>query len=118
MIRIMVARMELIQLNNGNETETMTNEIQDDLVTNAINTITEELSVLLLQEFLKLPQDMQINLILIKSAQLLLANILCHVATNKDELEKIASEQGEEIKELTLTCALTGFSDKFDINTH
>lgn len=96
----------------------MTNENKDELITNAINNITEKLSSLLLQEFLKLPKELQINIILLKSTQLLLANILCHVATTKEELESITDDQGVEMKELTFNCALTGFSDKFDINKH
>lgn len=91
---------------------------QDELISDAINTITENLSKMLLQEFLKLPTELQLNVILIKSAQLLLANILCHIATNKDELEKISDVQGLEVKELTLNCAFTGFSGKFDLNKH
>jgi len=93
-------------------------ENQDESITNAINNVTEKLSGVLLQEFLKLPKELQINIVLIKSAQLLLANILCHVATTKEELENIADDQGVEMKELTFNCALTGFSDKFDINKH
>jgi hypothetical protein len=96
----------------------MKNENQDELITNAINNITEKLSSLLLQEFLKLPKELQINIVLLKSAQLLLANILCHVATTKEELENITDNQGVEMKELTFNCAFTGFSDKFDINKH
>lgn len=91
---------------------------QDELVSNAINTITENLSKALLQDFLQLPAELQMNIILIKSAQLLLANILCHVATNREELEKISNDQGVEIKELTFNCAFTGFSNKFDLNKH
>ena len=94
------------------------NENKDESIANAINNITEKLSNLLLQEFLKLPKELQINIVLIKSAQLLLANILCHVATNREELESIADDQGVEMKELTFSCAYTGFSDKFDINKH
>ena len=93
-------------------------ENQDESITNAINNVTEKLSSVLLQEFLKLPKELQINIVLIKSAQLLLANILCHVATTKEELENIADAQGVEMKELTLSCAFTGFSDKFDANKH
>lgn len=93
-------------------------ENQDELITNAINNITEKLSSELLQAFLKLPTELQMNIVLIKSAQLLLANILCHVATNKEELENIANGQGVEIKELTFNCAFTGFSHKFDMNKH
>jgi len=96
----------------------MTAENQEELITDAINNITEKLSNILLQEFLQLPQETQINLILIKSAQLLLANILCHVAGNKDELDKLAEGQGEEIKDLTFNCAFSGFADKFEINKH
>lgn len=93
-------------------------EIQDESITDAINTITDKLSKVLLEEFLKLPTELQINIILIKSSQLLLANILCHVTANKEELEKISNDQGAEIKELTFHCAFTGFSDKFDLNKH
>ncbi len=96
----------------------MKNENQDEAITSAINNITEKLSNVLLQEFLNLPTELQINIVLIKSAQLLLANILCHVASTKDELENIASDQGIEMKELIFNCAFTGFSDKFDINKH
>ena len=96
----------------------MSDENQDELMTNAINTITEKLSKVLLQDFLKLPTELQMNIVLIKSAQLLLANILCHVATNKEELEKISDDQGIEIKELTFNCAFTGFSEKFELNKH
>ena len=91
---------------------------QDELITNAINNLTEKLSKLLLKEFLKLPTELQMNIVLIKSAQLLLANILCHVATSKEELEKIANAQGTELSELIFNCAFTGFADKFDINKH
>ena len=93
-------------------------ENQDESITNTINDITEKLSSVLLQEFLKLPKELQINIVLIKSTQLLLANILCHVATTKEELESIADGQGVEMKELIFNCAFTGYSDKFDINKH
>ena len=96
----------------------MTNENQDEFITNAINNLTEKLSIILLEEFLKLPNELQINLVLIKSSQLLLANILCQVATSIEELEKIAEEQKIELKELIFNCAYTGFSDKFEINKH
>ena len=96
----------------------MQNEIEDELITNTINNITEKLSTILLREFLKLPTKSQINLVLIKSAQLLLANILCQIAANKNELEQITNDQGVEIKELTLNCSVTGFSDKFEIIKH
>jgi hypothetical protein len=96
----------------------MTNENQDELITNAINNITEKLSMILLEEFLKLPKELQINIVLLKSTQLLLANILCQIAADKKELEKIADDQGIEMKELTFNCAFTGFSDKFDAKKH
>lgn len=96
----------------------MKNENQDELITDAVNNITEKLSSVLLQEFLKLPEELQINIVLIKSSQLLLVNILCHVATTKEELENIADSQGGEMKELIFNCAFTGFSDKFEINKH
>lgn len=91
---------------------------QDELITNAINQLTEKVGKLMLSEFLKLSQELQINLVLIKSAQLLLANVICHVAISKEELEKIADEQGIELKELTDNCAFIGFSDKFELNKH
>jgi len=96
----------------------MTHENQDELITNAINTITEKLSKVLLDEFLNLPPEVQMNIVLIKSAQLLLSNILCHVATNRDELEKISDAQGMELKELIFNCAFSAFSDKFDLHKH
>lgn len=96
----------------------MENEIEDELITNAINNITEKLSVLLLNEFLKLPTKHQINLILMKSSQLLLANILCQIAVNRDELAEIIDNQATEIKELTLNCAFTGFFEKFEMIKH
>lgn len=96
----------------------MENESQDEAITNAINNITEKLSNELLQEFLSLPKELQINIVLIKSAQLLLANILCHVASTKEELENIVNAQGLEMNELTFNCAFTGFADKFDTQKH
>lgn len=91
---------------------------QDELITDAINNITQKLGDLLLKEFLDLPDDLQINLILIKSSQLLLANILCQVASNKKELSKITEDQATELKDLTLTCAFTAFSNKFEGSRH
>jgi hypothetical protein len=96
----------------------MTDENQDELITHAINTITEKTSKTLLQNFLKLPKELQMNIVLIKSAQLLLANILCQVATTKDELDKVSDEQALEIKELIFNCAFTGFANKFNLNKH
>lgn len=46
----------------------MTDEIQEELITNAINTITEKLGKILLQEFLNLPAELQMNIVLIKSS--------------------------------------------------
>lgn len=96
----------------------MENDNENELITNAINDITEKVSQVFLQEFLKLPKELQLNVVFIKSAQLLLANVLCHVVANKDELDKILEYQGEEIKELTIDCSFTGFSDKFKVNKH
>jgi predicted PP-loop superfamily ATPase len=96
----------------------MKNANSDEFITNAINNITEKLSEVLLQEFLQLPKELQVNIVLIKSSQLLLANILCHVAATKVELTEIVDVQGVEMKELTFNCAFTGFSDKFDIKKH
>jgi hypothetical protein len=93
-------------------------ENQDEIISNAINLLTEKMSEVLLQEFLKLPADQQLNIVLIKSAHLLLANILCNIASNNEELEKIISAQGEDIKELTHTCAISAFADKFKISAH
>lgn len=96
----------------------MKNDNEDELITNAINHLTEKMSNVLLKEFLKLPKELQLNIVLIKSTQLLLANVLCQVAGNKDELDKIIDAQGEEIKELTINCLVTGFSDKYNVNKH
>lgn len=96
----------------------MKNENLDESIANAINNITEKLSNVLLQEFLQLPKELQMNIVLIKSSQLLLANVLCHVATTQAELEGVADVQGGEIKELTFTCAFTGFSEKFAVGKH
>lgn len=96
----------------------MNNEPDDEVITNAINTLTEKLSKTILKDFLKLPKELQMNIVLIKSAQLLLANILCHIASNKEELKKISEVQGAEISELILNCAFTGFAGKFDLNKH
>ena len=91
---------------------------QEELLTNAINSITEKLSELLLSELLKLPDELQTGFVLEKVGQLLLSNILCQIASTKTDLDKIASKQGEEIVELTANCAYVGFSDKFEIPKH
>ncbi|EKD73983.1 MAG: hypothetical protein ACD_45C00118G0004 [uncultured bacterium] len=96
----------------------MTTDNQNELVVHAINTLTEKMSIVLLQEFLKLPKELQINLALIKSAQLLLANILCQVAVSQEELMKLIDEQDGEIKELTTNCAFTAFAKKFQVKKH
>lgn len=96
----------------------MTKEDKDQLISNAINKLTEKMSGILLEELLKLPEELQTGFVLIKSTQLLLANILCQVATNKDILNKLGDEQGEQIKELTLNCAYSGFAEKFGLNKH
>ena len=96
----------------------MSDKSQEEELTNAINQLTEKVSKLLLEEFLKLPKEMQLNIVMIKSAQLLLANILCHVATDREELQKIVDEQGVEISELSFNCAYTGFAHKFDLLKH
>ena len=91
---------------------------QDEQITIAINKLTEKLSAALLHELLLLPDELQLNLVLIKSTQLMLANILCQVADSQEELEKIVELQGIEIKALTYSCAATGFSDKFELPKH
>lgn len=91
---------------------------KEEAVTAAINNITGKVSEVMLQEYMKLPADIQIGLILIKSTQLLLANVLCQIAADHDELNKLMDEQAEDIKELTHTCAHTGFADKFKTHTH
>lgn len=91
---------------------------QEELITNAINTITEKLSELLLAELLKLPDELQTGFVLEKVGQLLLSNILCQIASTKADLDKISSKQGQEIIELTTNCAYVGFADKFEIPKH
>lgn len=91
---------------------------KEEEITKSINNITQKISGVLLDEFMKLSKDLQLSIILIKSSQLLLANVLCHVAATKDELDKITSLQGAEMTELTHTCAHIGFSDKFEHNKH
>ncbi|EKD54297.1 MAG: hypothetical protein ACD_60C00099G0005 [uncultured bacterium] len=91
---------------------------QNELLIHAINTLTEKMSKVLLKEFLKLPKEVQINLALIKSAQLLLANILCQVSETQEELMQLIENQNEEIKELTMNCAFTAFANKFQVKKH
>jgi hypothetical protein len=96
----------------------MSNIDQEEPITQAINTITEKLGNLLLKEFMQLPEELHLNVILIKSSQLLLANVLCHVAANKTELTDLADHQAVEVKELTFNCAFSGFANKFEVNKH
>ena len=96
----------------------MSKKNQDELVTDAINNLTEKVSTLLLQEFLKLPEELQVTVVLVKSAQLLLANVLCQVAEDRKELEVLIAEQNDEVKELTLNCAFSGYMHKFEVNKH
>lgn len=91
---------------------------ENELFADAINNITEKLSAELIKEYSKLPADLQKGLVLIKSAQLLLANVLCQVAIDRDELEMIAQEQGAEMNQLIFDCAVIGFSSKFGIVNH
>jgi predicted PP-loop superfamily ATPase len=57
---------------------------------------------------------------MIKTVQLLLANVLCHVAANKQEFDDIVTVQGAEITELSYACANTAqeFAKKFGLNKH
>ncbi len=96
----------------------MTIELADQHIIDAINILTEKLSKILLEEFLALPDELHVNVVLIKTAQLLLANILCQVSENNEELNKISDLQGNELKELALHCALAAFPEKFDLNKH
>lgn len=100
------------------EENKMINARDNDVLINAINTITAKLSDELLQEFLNLPDEAQKNLVLIKTAQLLLANVLCQVSVDREELEVITNSQHGEIKELVFNCAVTGFSKKFGLINH
>lgn len=96
----------------------MTDKSREELISDAINGLTEKVSKVLLREFLKLPPDYQLNVVMIKAAQLLLSSVLCHAADNMYELEGIISEQAEDLKELTLNCAAAGFTEKFAIQKH
>lgn len=96
----------------------MTDEKAQDDLSDAINDLTDKVSTVLLKEYMDLPQEMQIGLVLIQTTQLLLANILCHVALNADELQGLINEQSDEIRELTMHCAHAGFGDKFKFEKH
>jgi hypothetical protein len=93
-------------------------DIENEKLVNAINHLTEKLSVVLLDEFLQLPDDQQKNIDLIKATQLLLANVLCQVAVDKPELDTITDLQADELKELISDCIATGFADKFSQSRH
>lgn len=84
----------------------------------AINSINESVSQEMLKKFLSLPSSQRTNLVLIKSSQLLLANVLCQVAANEEELHELLSAQELELKELTLDCAMSGYGEKFQFNKH
>lgn len=91
---------------------------QEERATDAINALTGKVSNTLLEEFNQLPQDMQLNVVMIKTVQLLLANVLCHVAVDRAEFDQLVDAQGDEVKELTLTCANTAFAEKFGMGKH
>jgi len=95
----------------------MSHDEEERLVT-AINSITDSISKEMLKKFLALPSSQQKNLVLIKSSQLLLANILCQVASTEEELQQLLHSQGEELKELTLDCAASGYAEKFQLKKH
>lgn len=96
----------------------MTEKSQEERATDAINELTSSVSNALLEGFNQLPQDLQLNVVMIKTVQLLLANVLCHVAKNKQEFDDIVTVQGAEITELAYTCANVAFAAKFDIDKH
>lgn len=96
----------------------MSKETTEEMVSDAINMITERASRVVIDEFVKLPSDLQMNVVLVKSAQLLLANVLCQVASNMEELDALLETQSDDMKELTMSCAVSAFTDKFSINTH
>ena len=96
----------------------MTEKSQEELAADMINNLTSKVSHVLLKEFNQLPQELQLNVVMIKTVQLLLANVLCHVAGNKDELDGLISVQGEEVGELVQTCANMAFPEKFGLIKH
>ena len=91
---------------------------ENEIYLESINNLTEIVSNRLLDEFLNLPEDLQKNIVLIKVAELLLANILCHVAKDNDELAEITQQELVELKELITDCAISGFAAKFTNNKH
>lgn len=96
----------------------MTEKSQEERATDAINELTSSISDALLEGFNQLPQDLQLNVVMIKTVQLLLANVLCHVAQSKAEFDDIVTVQGAEITDLAYACANTAFAGKFGINKH
>ncbi len=96
----------------------MSNNDENEKLIQAINHLTEKVSEKLLDEFLDLSEDTQKNIVLIKAAQLLLANVLCQVAVDKEELDTIVNLQADEIKEIVDDCVSTGFADKFLPHKH
>lgn len=96
----------------------MAEKSQEERATDAINDLTSEVSDALLAGFNQLPKDLQLNVVMIKTVQLLLANVLCHVAGNKQEFDDIVTVQGAEISELSYACANTAFAEKFGMNKH
>lgn len=92
--------------------------LNNEIMINAINSITAKLSDELLQEFLNLPNEAQKNLVLLKIVQLLLANVLCQIAIDIEELELLAANQSSELNELILNCAATGYAKKFGLVNH
>lgn len=95
-----------------------TEKSKEERATDAINSLTSTVSDALLESFNQLPQDMQLNVVMVKTVQLLLANVLCHVAVNRQEFDEIVALQGEEITELAYTCANTAFAGKFGLEKH
>lgn len=96
----------------------MTDKTQEERATDAINGLTSIVSNALLEGFNELPNDLQLNVVMIKTVQLLMANVLCHVAANKQEFDDIVTVQGSEIAELSYACAQTAFAEKFGLNKH
>ncbi len=96
----------------------MTTENQEESIAQAINGLTQKVSAVLLEEFLNLDESLQFNVVLIKAAQLMLANILCQVAANTEELDQLAAMQDDELKGLIHYCIHTAFSNKFECHQH
>lgn len=91
---------------------------EHEIYAEVINAITERLSALLIKRYEKLPEELQKGLVLVRSVQLLLANIICQVALNKNELDMLANAQNDDMKELIETCAVIKYAHKFGIVKH